>query len=368
MLEFLETIGNGSVAALWVPVLVWTGLAGAAAVVLRLARPLHPVTGYRLRQALLLALPVSLLATPWMPAPWIPAQNLLRPVLPGALDPAIPSMLLTEIAPGAAPGTAVDMTATLLGAATVAIVVLLVVRLKERLETMNRFADIRLTSRQRLGTILGAGLLCLLISAVGACSTKAGPETLAQPGALSQYPAVSLDTVVSRQGADTLAFQAADMRVTQGADSLVFRGSYTLFQPDRKYRVPAPIGTDIRYYPNTPEQEVLEQLAHLDVQIEYLRERMDEIRKALAELEKARDPLDVESAEAMDLWGEITYAAERLMLLKSLHTERVRMYETLKMEYETRNRVRGGSRMRPSMEVPLQSERSAKPHLDRTNR
>ena len=179
--------------------------------------------------------------------------------------------------------------------------------LKERLETMKNFADIRLTSRRRLRAVLGAGLLGLLTTIAAACATRTGEEAAVQEGGPSwDAPAV-------------------------------------MVQEDRKYRVPAPIGTGIQYYPDTPEQEVLEQLAHLDVQMEYLRERMDEIRQAVTGLQKAREPLDVESAESKDLWRQINYAQERLILLTRLHTERLRMYETVKMEYETQKRMGDGS-------------------------
>ncbi|MYA63726.1 MAG: energy transducer TonB, partial [Gemmatimonadetes bacterium] len=67
MLEFLEGIGSASVSPFWAPVLAWTGLAGVAAFVLARMRGLHPIGGYRLRQSLLLALPVSILAAPWVP-------------------------------------------------------------------------------------------------------------------------------------------------------------------------------------------------------------------------------------------------------------------------------------------------------------
>lgn len=68
MLRFLEQIGNASVLPFWVPVLAWTALAGVATLWLVLvARNLHPLGGYRLRQALLLALPASILIAPWLP-------------------------------------------------------------------------------------------------------------------------------------------------------------------------------------------------------------------------------------------------------------------------------------------------------------
>ena len=68
MVELLEWIGRGSLAPFGAPVLIWTGLAGAVAVSLTMARGLHPLMGYRLRQAVLLALPTSILVALWLPS------------------------------------------------------------------------------------------------------------------------------------------------------------------------------------------------------------------------------------------------------------------------------------------------------------
>ncbi|MDE2762773.1 MAG: hypothetical protein OXQ94_02880 [Gemmatimonadota bacterium] len=81
MLELLEGIGSGGVWPLWAPVFAWTGLAGVAAFVLGRMRGLHPIAGYRLRQALLLALPVSVLAAPWVPGLLPPAPPPVDPLL-----------------------------------------------------------------------------------------------------------------------------------------------------------------------------------------------------------------------------------------------------------------------------------------------
>lgn len=128
MLEFLEGIGNASVWPFWAPVLVWTGLAGAAAIVLGRMRGPHPIAGYRLRQALLLALPVSVLAAPWVPGLLPAAPAPVGPVLSvdGALmAPSLASR--TVLAADQASG--VDITLALLGAAMVAIVLLAIGRL-----------------------------------------------------------------------------------------------------------------------------------------------------------------------------------------------------------------------------------------------
>ncbi len=486
MFEFLEWIGTASATAFWVPVLVWTGLAGAVALSLTLARGLHPVMGYRLRQSLLLALPASVLAAPWIPAPWLPTRGILRPDLPTTLEPGMALPAIGGAPLGPDPATGADIALALLGAASVGVVLLAVVRLamlaadlhrlgrlrvtaprvgdpapnrllrtiagkfgvrravellegppdsvpmtfgarkpvvvvprslldspeslkivlahelihirradyvwalldcltaamfafhplvrllrkgiercretscdaevvaadivrpreyaellvrtqtptqfpmpavaasmsartvtlKERLETMKNFADIRPTSLQRRGAVLGAGFLFAVVATVGACATRAGQDAPAQGESSLDGPLVM--EVIPR-----------------GVDTLVHQG--------RSYRIPAPIGTGIQYYPDTPEQDVLERLARLDVQIQYLREQMDEIDEAVAEMEKARKPLDRESAVARDLWRQITYAQQRSILLNSLHKERVTMNETVKLEYETQKRMGGGS-------------------------
>ncbi len=128
MLEFLEGIGSASVWPFWAPVLVWTGLAGVAAFVLGRARGLHPIAGYRLRQALLLALPVSVLAVPWVPGllPAAPAPGGPVPSVNGAL---IAPSVSGDVALAADGGPGLDIILALLGAATLAIVLLAIGRL-----------------------------------------------------------------------------------------------------------------------------------------------------------------------------------------------------------------------------------------------
>ncbi len=66
--ELLIDLGRAGVTWIWLPTLVWTALAVSILVILRLARGLHPLPGYRLRQALLFALPTTALLSPWMPS------------------------------------------------------------------------------------------------------------------------------------------------------------------------------------------------------------------------------------------------------------------------------------------------------------
>lgn len=59
----LADLGQASVAALWLPLAAWTVLAGLSEVTLRLSRA-HAMAAVRVRSALLLALPMTLLAPP----------------------------------------------------------------------------------------------------------------------------------------------------------------------------------------------------------------------------------------------------------------------------------------------------------------
>ncbi|MDE2793807.1 MAG: M56 family metallopeptidase [Gemmatimonadota bacterium] len=148
MFELLEAIGSASVWPFWVPVLIWTGLAGVALFVLRRARRLqHPITGYRLRQALLLALPVSVLAAPWVPGLFPPAG---APVGPG------PSPTDALMVPSVSGGIAVvsdasrsaDMTLVLLGVAAVAILLLAVARLAVLATDLRQLRRLRQVARR----------------------------------------------------------------------------------------------------------------------------------------------------------------------------------------------------------------------------
>ena len=146
MSDFLQAIGSAGVWPFWVPVLVWTALAGVAVLVLgAFGQRLHPLAGYRLRQALLLALPGSLLAVPWAPVSWAAVADPLRPASPGAFDPAM--LPPTETVPaGVDPGTPANVAMAVLGVATVAIVLLAVVRLAMLAADVRRLCRLRLAA------------------------------------------------------------------------------------------------------------------------------------------------------------------------------------------------------------------------------
>lgn len=46
MLEVLIALGDAGLVALWMPVIIWTGVAGMTMLALVLARGMHPLIGY----------------------------------------------------------------------------------------------------------------------------------------------------------------------------------------------------------------------------------------------------------------------------------------------------------------------------------
>lgn len=501
MIEVLVRIGAESFVPFWVPVAVWTGLAAAGALALKLAGGLHPAGGYRLRQGLMFSLPASLLAVQWVPALGLPGLRLPAPAMPaGDLPPSLipapipagPTMSGAEIPPVPdAPGAEVGIIAALLGVATCVIIVLAVARLsmlaadlhrlrklrnaaprvadpvarallrevkvqlgvrrpvellegppdsapltygarrpvivvppalldspdslktvlahelihvrrgdcvwallecltsaafafhplvlrlrrgiersretscdaevlaagivrpsqyaellaythtptqfplpavaasmsarsltlKERLETMNDFADKDLTSRQRAGIAVGAGIGCLMIALAGACATGTEEEN-------------AVRTEISEDGKTQIK------EYVEGLETDRSQGRY--------YTIPQLIGESISYYYNATEEDVLQELARLNVQIEYLQEQIDETNAEL-------DRLYAEGEETGEMWvgsrGHTIYlrksapVKERRDLLESMRAERFRISEVLKLEYETQKRL--GDEWRP---------------------
>ena len=478
MFELLKGIGSASVWPFWVPVLMWTGLAGVAVFVLWRARGLqHPVTGYRLRQALLLALPVSVLAAPWVPGLFPPARAPVGTVL----SPTGALMAPGDIAVGPDPSRSVDMALVLLGAASVAILLLAVARLaivaadlrqlgklrqiarrvddpparrmlrelaeqlgvrravellegpsdnapmtfgvlrpvilvpralldapgslgpvlahelihirradyawaivdcliaaafachplvwllrrgieryretscdadvvacgivrpkpyaellahvhmpsqypipavatsisapsltlKERLEAMKNFGNSRFTSRQRAYLTLGAGAVCLMVALGGGCATRGDEESRSTLSETSLLSGGTQLAAASISGPDYAYIEPGSV-----ADTLT-------------YRIPPPIGTGIQYYPEATEQEVMDKLKELNIQIQYLRERIAQTRGAM---------------DAMKVRGqEYDYLSQRYELLRSMHAEHVRVAELTMLQYETTKRMREGS-------------------------
>ena len=124
MPDALTGLGTASLTAYWVPVIVWTAVAGATLLALVVARSLHPLGEYRLRQGLLLALPASVVLAPWFP---VPAQ--LQPMLPAPLRGSLGANVPEAAASGQQMAAQIDAVEILLGAATIAVAVLALVRL-----------------------------------------------------------------------------------------------------------------------------------------------------------------------------------------------------------------------------------------------
>ncbi len=496
MIEVLEGIGAASLAPFWAPVTVWTGLALAGALALKLSRRLHPAGGYRVRQGILFALPVSLLA-----AAWVPALGLPRLALPTSLPArGLPASTVSATLPSDTPipgaeavpvpdaaGAAVGIIVVLLGVATCVVIMLAVVRLamlagdlyrlrklrnaaprvadpvarallravagrlgvrrpaellegppdsapltygarrpviivpsalldspdslktvlahelihvrradsvwalleclisaafafhplvlllrrgiersretscdaevlaagivrptqyaellahthtptqfplpavaasmsarsltlKERLETMKNFAEKDLTLRQRVGIALGAGIAGLTVALAGACVNWTEEENPAHE-------------VISEE-------DEAEIREYVDAEA---------GPQGRRYTIPQLSDESISYYYNGTEEDVLKELARLDVQIQYLQEQIAETSATLDRLAERAGDFEVGTKEYWTYLGESARLRERNGLLRSMRTERVRMSEVVKLEYETQKRLGDGARPR----------------------
>lgn len=134
-------LGRSSLTAYWVPVIVWTALAGAMLLALAAARGMHPLAGYRFRQSLLLALPASVLLAPWLPVPALMSQTLAtaleRPSQAAPPDLAAPVQL------GGAQANAVEV---LLALATIAVALLALVRLSSLARDLRHLHRLRLAA------------------------------------------------------------------------------------------------------------------------------------------------------------------------------------------------------------------------------
>ena len=497
MIEVVERIGAASLAPFWAPVAAWTGLAVAVALALKLSRGLHPAGGYRIRQAILFALPASFLAAPWVSALGLPGFALTASSSP-ARDPltsTVPAGLSwdtpirgAEVPPTPGAGGAMEgIIAPLPGVATCAVIAFAVVRLamlaadlhrlrklrsaaprvsdpaanallrglagrlgvrrpvellegppdsapltygarrpvivvppalldspdslrivlahelihvrrcdsvwallecltsavfafhplvhllrrgiersretscdaevlaadivrpsryaellahthtptqfplpavaasmsarsltlKQRLETMKNIADKDLTLRQRAGFALGAGIVCLTIALAGACVNWTKEENPARE-------------VISEE-------DAAQVReyVDAGAGP-----------QGRRYTIPQLSDESISYYYNGTEEDVLKELARLDVQVQYLQEQIAETSATLDRLAERAGDFEVGTEEYWTYLGESARLRERNGLLRSMRTERVRMSEVVKLEYETQKRLGDGARPR----------------------
>lgn len=115
-LDPLEHLGRISVGWFWGPLAVWTAGTGIALLLLGPHRTLQPLLAYRLRQGMLLALPLTVGLGPQL-ARLMPTPQLLPT---WGTPRSTPSVALTPPAllPDAAPPATVDVFALILGAAT----------------------------------------------------------------------------------------------------------------------------------------------------------------------------------------------------------------------------------------------------------
>ena len=212
-------------------------------------------------------------------------------------------------------------------------------KLKERLETMKNFAHRRLTSRQRVGIVLGAGLVCAVIAVAGACATRTEEEPSVR------FEPSYFDEFADQVGEPTEADWIERTREIEEHEAELegFYQSRGLF-----YQLTRGSGSG-RYTYRATEEDVLEVLAKLELEMEYLREQIDETEDAYYELESAEAEILEQGRENVeDNWMEwVTlrrdkeHLRERLELLRPMRTERMRESETVKLEYETQRRMQG---------------------------
>ena len=103
MLELTASIGAATWLALWIPVLLWTVVAGGCWYMLSRTDRLHPQTHYSARLALLASLPVGLgltwLLPPLLPAAWLPTAWWSTPSAAAPIEPLLlpPSTALVPL-------------------------------------------------------------------------------------------------------------------------------------------------------------------------------------------------------------------------------------------------------------------------------
>ena len=157
---------------------------------------------------------------------------------------------------------------------------------------MKRFATTDVTSRFRSGSALAAGLLFLVTTTLAACAGRTeGPDpSRAAPAVESGlliYPTLAPDTV--RNSAVTRTLEA-----TQAS------------------------------------------LRRLEVELTYLRERIDELRAQADAIPRTRPELPPQG-ELYDVYGELV---QRVSVLSEMLVERLMQFETLRMNQETLQQLR----------------------------
>ena len=206
---------------------------------------------------------------------------------------------------------------------------------------MKNFAHRKLTSRQRVGIVLGAGLVCVVVAIAGACATRAEEEpALLEPSVNQADVAAVVENLRELRQADAVQ-RRADIAAHEAEVVRSYQSGGFVYSLTR--------GTGSnRYSYRATEEDVLEELARLELEMAYLREQMDETASAFDETDGAvrefyaAGPPDDNSAEVRALLRDREDLRARAELLQSMRTERMREYETVKLQYETQKRMREG--------------------------
>ncbi len=85
VVDAITELGRLSFGWFWVPLAHWTVLAAVGLLALTVTRSCHPLTSYRLHQALLVALPLVVLLAPWSPR-LVPGVGVLPDYGPGRMS------------------------------------------------------------------------------------------------------------------------------------------------------------------------------------------------------------------------------------------------------------------------------------------
>ena len=212
-------------------------------------------------------------------------------------------------------------------------------KLKERLETMKNFAHKRLTSRQRVGIVLGAGLVCAVVAIAGACATRAEEERRGEPDPSYALEALQHLTVLSE--VDRAAEERRQIAAHEAEVVRSYQSRGLVYQITR-------VPESNQYTYRATEEDVLRVLGQLDLEMAYLREQMDATEDAFSELERAASEFNANgpqygednSTEARALRRDMEELRARQELLYSMRAERMRESETVKLQYETQKRMR----------------------------
>ena len=209
-------------------------------------------------------------------------------------------------------------------------------KLKERLETMKNFAHRKLTSRQRVGIVLGAGLVCVLVAVAGACATRAEEEPAMFEASLDGADReMVVGYVRAREEAAAAQQRAAEAAAHEADVARAYEWQRFLYTLTR--------GSGSNQYTyRATEEDVLKELTRLEVEMDYLREQITETRDLASAAAKMLSEAEGNSPERNAAVTDYEEFNARRELLQSMRAERLREYETVKMQYETQKRIREG--------------------------